>query len=296
MTGDGDARLEAVRKHTKAGLTHPDRVLYPEAELTKLDVVEYYLGIAPFLLPYLRDRPLTLHRFPGGVSEDGFYEKDAPAGTPGFVETFTHWAEAPGRDVEFVLCNNPDTLVWLANIAALELHATLSRAGSYDSPDLLFVDIDPEPPFPFESVIEVARVVRDRLEDRGLSSFVKTSGKKGIHIVVPIAPGPSFDEVREFAHGIGKDVARDIPHVVSELPRSREKGTVFIDYLQNAPGKTMVAPYSLRATPGATVSAPLGWRDLREGVRPGDFTYRTIRSRKADPWRDLLADRQELPL
>jgi bifunctional non-homologous end joining protein LigD len=295
MTGDGDARLEAVRKRTKAGLTHPDRVLYPEAGLTKLDVVEYYLGVAPFLLPYLRDRPLTLHRFPGGVDEPGFFEKDAPAGAPAFVETFTHWAEAPRRDVDFVLCNNIDTLAWLANIAALELHATLSRAGSYDSPDLLFVDIDPEPPFDFDEVIEVARIVRDRLEERGLSSFVKTSGKKGLHVVVPLAAGPSFDRVREFAHEIGKAVARDTPRVVAEFTRSREAGTVFVDYLQNAPGKTMVAPYSLRATPSATVSAPLRWQDLRRGVRPEDYTYRAILSRKEDPWRDLFAEPQRLP-
>ncbi len=295
MAGDEAARVEAIRKQTKAEITHPDRVLYPAAGLTKLDVIEYYLGVAPFLLPYLRGRPLTLHRFPGGVAETGFYEKDAPAGTPAFVETFTHWAEAPGRDVRFVLCNNLDTLVWLANIAALELHATLSRAASYDSPDLLFVDIDPEPPFDFDEVIAIARVVRDHLEGRGLRSFVKTSGKKGLHIVVPLAAGPSFSALREFAHGVGKAVAKDTPHVVSELPRSREKGTVFADYLQNATGKTMVAPYSLRATPGATVSAPLRWEDLRRGVRPEDYTYRAILSRKEDPWRDLFGDRQEVP-
>jgi bifunctional non-homologous end joining protein LigD len=295
MAGDEDAKVETIRKRTKAEITHPGRVLYPAAGLSKLDVVEYYLGVAPFLLPYLRDRPLTLHRFPSGVDKNGFYEKDAPAGTPQFVETFTHWAEAPGRDVRFVLCNNLDTLVWLANIAALELHATLSRAGSYDAPDLLFVDIDPEPPFDFDEAIEIARVVRDRLEDRGLRSFVKTSGKKGLHIVVPLAAGHTFDDLRKFAHGIGKDVAKDTPHVVSELPRSREKGTVFIDYLQNAPGKTMVAPYSLRATPAATVSAPLRWEELRRGVRPEDYTWRTILSRKEDPWRDLFDERQTVP-
>jgi hypothetical protein len=130
MTGDEDERVEAIRKRTKAPVTHPERVLFPAAGLTKLDVIEYYLGVGPFLLPYLRDRPLTLHRFPGGVGTAGFYEKDAPAGTPAFVETFTHWAEAPGRDVDFVLGNNPDTLAWLANIAAIEVHATLSQAGS----------------------------------------------------------------------------------------------------------------------------------------------------------------------
>jgi bifunctional non-homologous end joining protein LigD len=144
-------------------------------------------------------------------------------------------------------------------------------------------------------VIGIARVVRQHLEDRGFASFVKTSGKKGLHIVVPLAPGPSFETLREFAHGIGKAVAKETPHVVSELPRSRDKGTVFIDYLQNARGKTMVAPYSLRATPEATVSAPLRWEDLRKGVCPGDFTYRTVLARTEDPWKDLFHDRQRLP-
>jgi bifunctional non-homologous end joining protein LigD len=295
MAGDGDAGVAAVRKRTRVGITHPDRVLYPAVGLAKRDVVEYYLGVAPFLLPYLHDRPLTLHRFPGGVGEMGFFAKDAPAGTPAFVETFTHWAEAPGRDVDFVLCNNLDTLAWLANLAALELHATLSRAGSYDAPDLLFVDIDPEPPFDFDDVIGIAGVVREQLEERGLRPFVKTSGKKGLHLVVPLAPGHSFDAVREFAHDVGKAVARETPHVVAEFARSREPGTVFVDYLQNAPGKTMVAPYSLRATPAATVSAPLEWEELRRGVRPGDFTARSVLSRTEDPWRDLFDDRQRIP-
>ncbi len=295
MAGHRDARVAAIRERTKAPITYPDRVLIPVAGLTRLDMVEYYLRAAPLLRTYLRGRPLTLHRFPGGVDKNGFYEKDAPAGTPAFVETFTHRAEAPGRDVRFVLCNNLDTLAWLANLAALELHATLSRAGSYDSPDLLFVDIDPEPPFDFDEVIGIARVVGDHLEARGLRPFVKTSGKKGLHVVVPLAAGHTFDDVREFAHDVGKAGARDTPHFVAEFARSREAGTVFVDYLQNAPGKTMVAPYSLRATPGATVSAPLLWEELRHGVRPEDFTYKTILSRKEDPWRDLFEDRQRLP-
>ncbi len=168
------------------------------------------------------------------------------------------------------------------------------RAGSYDSPDLLVIDIDPEPPFDFDEVIGIAGVVRERLEERGLRPFVKTSGKKGLHVVVPLAAGHSFNGVREFAHGVGKAVARDTPHVVAEFPQSRENGTVFVDYLQNAPGKTMVAPYSLRATPGATVSAPLRWEELRRGVRPGDFTSRAVLSRAEDPWKDLFDDRQTI--
>jgi bifunctional non-homologous end joining protein LigD len=254
----------------------------------------YYIRVAPFLLAFLNNRPVTMHRFPDGIGGEGFFEKDAPAGTPDYVEIFNHWSETAERDVHYVLCNNLDTLIWIANLASLEIHTTLSTTASYNSPDLLLFDIDPEPPLTFNDVIDVARVVKDHLEARGIRPFVKTSGKKGVHIVVPLAGGYTFSEVREFAHGIGRTIARDTPGVVSEFPRSRDPGTVFIDYLQNAHGKTMAAPYSLRATPGATVSTPLRWEDLRPGIRPEDFNIKTVLSRDGEPWRDIFEDRQKI--
>lgn len=285
----------SVRDLTRVKLSHLEKVLYPSAGITKQDVLRYYIRIAPFLLPFLRDRPLTMHRFPEGVAGQGFFEKDAPFGTPEWVDTFTRYSETAERDVRFVLCNNLDTLIWIANLASLEIHATLATAPSYTSPDLLLFDIDPEPPLTFDHVVTVAHAVRSRLEDQGLSPFVKTSGKKGVHIVVPLAVGHSFASVRDFAHGIGREISRDIPFVVSEFPRSRDPGTVFIDYLQNAHGKTMAAPWSLRATPQATVSAPVRWDELHTGVRPEDFTLRTVLSRNSDPWQNLFRDRQDLP-
>jgi bifunctional non-homologous end joining protein LigD len=210
------------------------------------------------------------------------------------VDLFTRWSETAERDVHFVLCNNLDTLIWMANLASLEIHTSLSTTASYESPDLLLFDIDPEPPLSFDDVIDVAHVVRGHLEDRGLRPFVKTSGKKGVHIVVPLVAGTPFSGARDFAHGIGREIARDTPHVVSEFPQSRDKGTVFIDYLQNAHGKTMAAPYSLRATPGATVSTPLRWEELRKGVRSEDFNLKTVISRNEDPWRDIFEDRQKI--
>jgi bifunctional non-homologous end joining protein LigD len=246
------------------------------------------------MLPFLRDRPLTMHRFPDGVGGEGFFEKDAPAGTPDYVEIFTRYSETADRDVHFVLCNNLDTLIWLANLASLEIHAVLSTTGSYESPDLLLFDIDPEPPRGFDDVIDIALVVREVLEEAGLQPYVKTSGKKGVHIVVPLVSGYRFSEARDFAHGIGKQIARSTPRVVSEFPNSRDPGTIFIDYLQNAHGKTMAAPYSLRATPGATVSTPLGWEELRRGVRPEDFNIKTVLSRDEEPWRGMLDTRQKI--
>jgi len=235
-----------------------------------------------------------MHRFPNGVGGEDFYEKDAPQGTPDYVDIFTRFAKTSDREVHFVLCNNLDTLIWLANLASLELHVTLSTTAAYDSPDLLLFDIDPEPPLSFDDTIDVALIVHERLEDAGILSYVKTSGKKGLHVVVPLSAGYRFDEIRAFAHSMGKHIAQETPHVVAEFPHSQDPGTIFIDYLQNAHGKTMAAPYSLRATDGATVSAPLRWDQLKQGVRPEDFNIRTMLSGSEDPWRDIFDTRQTI--
>jgi len=279
---------------TRVRFTNLDKILYPHMAVTKKEVIMYYIRVAPFMLPFLSDRAITMHRYPGGTGGEDFYEKDAPQGTPGFVTIFTHYSETADHDVNFVVCNNLDTLIWLANLASLELHITLSKTGSYESPDLLFFDIDPEPPLGFDDVIEVSLVVRKRLEDAGLVAFAKTSGKKGLHIIVPLSAGHRFAVVREFAHRIGREIAKDTSRVVSEFPRSRDPGTIFIDYLQNAQGKTMVAPYSLRGTPTATVSMPLRWDELKRGVRAEDFNIKTVISKKEEPWRAIFDTKQNI--
>lgn len=292
--GPGSSKGTSIGDLTRVHLTRLDKVLYPAARVTKGDVLMYYTRMAPFLLPFLRNRPLTMHRFPNGVGGEAFFEKDAPAGTPDYVDIFTRFSKTAERDVHFILCNNLDTLIWIANLASLEIHITLSTAGSFESPDLLLFDLDPEPPLLFDDVIDLAYVVREQLEEAGLRSYIKTSGKKGVHILVPLNPGYSFREGREFVHGIGKEIARSTPHVVSEFTQSQDPGTIFIDYLQNAHGKTMVSPYSLRATPDATVSAPLRWEELRHGVRPEDFNIKTMLSRHEDPWSGILETRQRI--
>ena len=294
MIGNSGLPDKSIRNLTRVRLTRLDKVLYPAAGIAKQDVLMYYIRVAPSLLPFLHDRPLTMHRFPDGLSGEGFFEKDAPEGTPEYVDIFTRWSETAERDVHFVLCNNLDTLIWMANLASLEIHTTLSTTAFYTSPDLMLFDIDPEPPLTFDDVIDVAHVVRGHLEDLGIHSYVKTSGKKGVHIVVPLVSGYPFSKIRDFTHGIGKEIARDTPRVVSEFPHSRDKGTVFIDYLQNAHGKTMAAPYSLRATPEATVSTPVRWEELRQGVRSEDFNIKNVISRVEDPWRDIFEHRQKI--
>jgi len=279
---------------TRVNLTNLTREMYPALHVTKQEVITYYIRMAPRILPFVHNRPLTMHRYPGGVGEENFYEKDAPQGTPDYVDIFTRYSETADREVHFVLCNNLDTLIWLANLASLELHVTLSSADTYDSPDLLLFDIDPEPPLSFDDTIDVAHGVHERLEDAGIQSYLKTSGKKGLHIVVPLKAGYRFEEIRTFAHRMGKTISRDTPGVVAEFPHSQDPGTIFIDYLQNAHGKTMAAPYSLRATDQATVSAPLTWEELKHGVRPEDFNIRTMTSGSKDPWRGIFDSRQKI--
>ena len=235
-----------------------------------------------------------MHRFPGGVGGEDFYEKDAPRGTPDFVHLFTHFSETADREVNFVVCNNLDTLIWLANLASLEIHLTLSKTGFYDSPDLLLFDIDPEPPLGFDEVIAVSSVVREHLEVAGMVAYVKTSGKKGLHIVVPLHAGYRFGEVREFAHRIGKDIAKDTPHVVSEFPRSRDPGTIFVDYLQNAQGKTMVAPYTSGGLRPPRCPCRCSGTNFRKGVRAEDFNIKTVISKKEEPWRDIFDNKQKI--
>jgi bifunctional non-homologous end joining protein LigD len=257
-------------------------------------MIEYYIRIAPKMLGLLAERPLALTRFPNGVHEKGFFEKDIPSGTPSWVETFNRYSETAQREINYIVCNDLDTLLWLANLAALEIHMTLSRTHSFESPDLVLIDVDPEPPANYIHVVEVTLLLKENLDALGLRSYVKTSGKKGLHVVIPIAPEYTFRQTREFARQIGEHLARESKIVVAEFSRSRDPGTVFIDYLQNAHGRTMISPYSLRATPAATVSMPLEWGEVRKGLNPEEFNIIVAQNIQSNPWKDLLQDKQKL--
>lgn len=234
-----------AKKLTKVEFTNLDKILYPKLKITKSQVIQHYIKMAPRMLEFLTDRPAVLTRFPDGVDKEGFYEKDAPMGAPSWVKTFKRYSETAKREVNYIVCNDVDTLLWLANLAALEIHMMLSGTKSFMKPDFVLFDVDPEPPATFDDAIETALVLKERLDSFHLRSYVKTSGKKGLHIVIPIEQEYSFEQVREFAHLIGKSIAKSMKKVVSEFPRSRDPGTVFVDYLQNSHGRTMICPYSL---------------------------------------------------
>jgi bifunctional non-homologous end joining protein LigD len=281
-------------KLTNVEFTNLDKVLFPKSKIRKRQVIQHFIRMAPKMLECLAERPVVLTRFPDGVDKEGFYEKDAPQGTPPWVETFKRYSETAKREVNYIVCNDVDTLLWLANLAALEIHMTLSGTESFLKPDLVLFDIDPEPPATFDDAIEVAKVLKQKLDSLHLKSFVKTSGKKGLHVVIPIVKDYSFQQVREFAHVIGKSIANSMKSVVSEFSHSRDPGTVFIDYLQNSHGRTMICPYSLRATPSATVSTPLEWNNIHKGLKPEEFNILTVQEIKKTPWKGLLRKRQKL--
>jgi bifunctional non-homologous end joining protein LigD len=283
-----------TKRLTRVEFTNLDKVLFPQAGLTKSQVIEYYIRMAPRMLDFLADRPATLNRFPDGVNSEGFYEKNAPAGTPSWVSIFRRHSASAGHEISYVLCNNLDTLIWMANLASIEVHSTLSKADSFETPDLALFDIDPEPPIGFDEVIKVSLLLGEKLESLGLRSYVKTSGKKGMHVVVPVLPQYSFRQTREFVHGIGIAVSKEVGYVVSEFPRSRDPGTIFIDYLQNSHGRTMVSPYSLRPTPEATVSAPLEWREVKKGLKFESLNLSSVIRSESNPWKGMLEDRQKL--
>jgi len=289
---------ENLKDLTKVDLKNLDKIFYPKNKVTKGQVIEYYVNLAPKILPLIEDRPLVLTRYPDGVEGDKvrFFEKNAPEGTPNWVRTQRIYSSSSRRDVYYILCNDLDTLIWLANLAALEIHMPFSKIGNLEKADLLFFDLDPEPPATLSDAAEVALVLKGKLLNLGLTPFVKTSGKKGLHVVIPIVPEHSFEKTRTFVHEIGVELANESEIIVSEFKDTKKPGKVFVDYLQNSPMRTMVIPYSLRSTPDATVSVPLDWSEVKKGINSSDYTISNVVNRMSNPWKDIFERRCRLEI
>ena len=256
-------------------LSNLDKVLYPDAGFTKGEVIDYYARVATVILPHLVGRPLTRIRFPNGVHQPSFFEKNAPAGTPAWVRR--QRLPVPGstmnrETLDYIVVDDRPTLVWLANLAAIELHTPQWRLvdGQAGEPDLLVADLDPGPGAGLAECSLVAVAARHRFEMDGLRPFAKTSGKKGMQIVCRLPGGRTSDEVAEYAREVAEDLERALPKLVtSRMTKSLRPGKVFFDWSQNAAAKTTVSPYSLRAAPRPTVSAPFTWDEIEGGrVRP----------------------------
>jgi bifunctional non-homologous end joining protein LigD len=289
---------EELKELTKVKLKNLDKIFYPKINVTKEQIIEYYITMAPKILPVIKNRPLVLTRYPDGVDggKFSFFEKDAPMGTPEWVKIKTVYSPTSKRDVHYIVCNDLDTLIWLANLAALEIHMPFSTVDRLDEPDLLFFDVDPEPPATLSDAAEVSLLLKDKLLGLGLTPFIKTSGKKGLHVVTPIVPEHSFEAVRAFVHKIGIELAKESDMVVSEFKDTKKPGKVFADYLQNSPLRTMVIPYSLRPTPQANVSTPLEWSEVKKGINPSDFTISSMVNRTENPWKNLFEKQCKLEI
>lgn len=284
------SETEQLGNLTKVKLSNLDKIFYPEPRITKAQVVEYYITLAPKILPLIANRPLVLTRYPDGVQGEtmSFFEKNAPNGTPEWVKTVPIYSETSKRDVNYIICNDLDTLIWLANLAALEIHMPFSKIDALSKPDFLFFDVDPEPPATLSDAAEVALLLKDELEGLGFVPFIKTSGKKGLHVLVPIVTEFLFLETRAFVHSIGVSLAGKNDLVVSEFKDTKKPGKVFVDYLQNSNGRTMVIPYSLRPTSNVSVSTPLDWSEVKRGIKAEDYTLISVLKSKSNPWKDIF--------
>ncbi len=279
-----------------ARLTHPERILWPEQGVTKEGLAEFYADIADWILPHLCGRVLSLVRCPSGVSEKCFFAKHAWHGLSNAVRR----VEA-GEKEKMLTLDSPDGLIDLVQAGVVEIHPWGSTLAHLETPDRLIFDLDPGEDVPWSAVIEAAFDVRDRLEEVGLKSFVKTSGGKGLHVVVPVEPKVGWEEAKTFTQSIAETMAKSRPErYVATMAKTARRGRIFIDYFRNGRGSTAVAAYSTRGLPLASVSTPLAWDELSEGIRADHFKIDNLRQRldvlKEDPWPDFFTIRQRLPL
>ena len=278
-------------------ITHPHRLLYPEIGLTKLGLIKFVVSVADRLLPYVADRPLALVRCPEGESGECFYQKHPRDHMPPFIQRL-EIEDQDGLGLYLAIDSVPG-LIYLVQLGALEFHPWGSRTGRLEQPDRLIFDLDPAPHVPWELVVTCAHEVRARLTDLGLGSFLKTTGGKGLHVVVPLVARRPWEEVREFARAFAAQQVAEAPdRYTLELPKQRRTGKIFLDYLRNARGAMSVAAYSPRAKPHAPVSTPLAWDELTPALSSDAFTVLNLPARlsalKQDPWEGFDEVRQTI--
>ena len=278
-------------------LSNLDKVFYRKAGVTKGDVIEYYRRIYPTMAAYLAERPLTLHRYPDGISGEGFYQKEAPEYIPGYVDT-VEIEKVEGGTQPQMACNSRETLVYLANLGTITFHVWLSRIDRLQLPDKLIFDLDP-PGDDFEPVREAAFDLRKLMKELGLVSYVMTTGSVGLHVAVPLKRELDFDHVRRLAGAVSSRLASRHPgKYTTEVRKAKRKGRLFLDTARNSYGQTSVAPYSLRAREGCSVATPLGWDELHDSeLQSQSYTIDNIFRRlgqKEDPWKSFYEDSYSL--
>lgn len=277
-------------------LSNPDKILYPEQGITKSDLADYYVAVADRILPQIAFRPITMVRCPTGQGKKCFYQRHAGSGVPEQLGEIV----IPGFDEPYLYIKDVPGLIALVQMGVLEMHPWAVTVDHPDRADRIIFDLDPDEGLGFDSVIAAAKEVRDRLKAIGLTSFVKTTGGKGLHVVVPIAPTAEWRDVKSFAKGLSAEMAADAPDkFLTKISKAERAGRIFIDYLRNDPTSTAVAAYSTRSREGAPVAMPLSWGQVKAGLDPCAYTIATvpglIARQASDPWADMAATDQILP-
>lgn len=253
-------------------VTHLNKVFWPGEGITKRDMLNFYFQIAGYILPYLKDRPISLNRFPEGITGPHFYQKDVTGIAPKCATTFIH-NTAGGKSLQYLVCTDIEGLLWIAGQGCIEMNPWLSRVTSHDRPDYCVIDLDPGDRSTFEEVIQVAQTVKQVLDALDIPSFPKISGSTGIHIFIPLGAKYFYDQSKMFARMIVNQVQNELPDLTTlERMTSSRHGKIYLDFLQNREEATMAAPYSLRPKPGAPVSMPIHWDELKPGLKMRDFT------------------------
>lgn len=279
-------------------ISNPDKVFWPEHGYTKLDLIEYYRSISPWLLPYLRDRPLVLTRYPDGIHGKWFFQKNAPPFVPDWIKTELMWSEHESREVEYFVCNDEDSLAYVANLATIPLHVWGSRLSALPHPDWCILDLDPKEA-PFEHVITIAQRIHALCDEVGLPNYCKTSGSTGLHVLVPLGGQCTYEQCRMLAQILGKIVASQLRDIATaERSKRARHGRVYIDYVQNGHGRLLVSPFSVRPKKGAPVSTPLLWDEVKSGLDHQALTIANVPKRMRDlghdPLRPVLTGRPDL--
>lgn len=296
-------RVDLVLEGKRLAVSNLEKVLYPAAGFTKGRVIDYYARISPVLLPHLRDRPLTLKRYPDGVEGDFFYEKRCPPYRPSWVQTAPLWSDRKKAAIHLCVAADLPSLIWAANLADLELHTYLARIADVECPTMIMFDLDPGAPANILQCAAVGLLLRERLEQLGFQCFAKTSGSKGLQVCVPLNTQTSYAATKSFARGLANRLAREQPaRIVSRMEKALRPGKVFIDWSQNDRHKTTVCVYSLRAKEHPTVSTPVTWLEVEQALKKQDASALSFLSdqvlarveKRGDLFKPVLELRQTL--
>ena len=261
-------------------ISNLEKIYWPDSGLRKFDLIQYYLEISEYILPFLKDRPENLHRHPNGIKQPGFYQKDISGIFPHWLETLKIHSKSSQKDIEYILCQNQASLIYLANLGCIELNPWSSRKGNLLNPDYTVIDIDPSAKATFQQVVEVALAAKEVLEKAKIEGYVKTSGSSGLHIYIPLGAKYDYDEARDFTKILCYFIQEMLPDLTTmERNIKKRKGKIYLDFLQNRKGQTLAAPYCARPKRGATVSAPLEWEEVNSKLDMRDFTIKTMPAR-----------------